>query len=76
MDRIDFVSDRIGDWVPTLSGVRFFPFDPRPEDFDLGDIGHGLSNLCRYNGQCSEFYSVAQRSKRPTNRFWPPNIGT
>lgn len=30
--------------------------------FDIHDIAHGLSNVCRYAGQVPTFYSVAQHS--------------
>ncbi len=53
---------RRGDWMTTRSGKRFWPADPRPEDIDLTDIAHALSNLCHWNGHCSEFFSVAQHS--------------
>lgn len=52
--------DRIGDWMITFSGRRFWPLDPRAEDVDFRDIGHALANLCRYNGHVRRFYSVAE----------------
>lgn len=53
---------RIGDWMQTASGIAYHHLDPRPEDINIGDIAHGLSNICRYNGQCLRFYSVAEHS--------------
>lgn len=53
---------RVGPWIQTFSGRKFFVFDPRPEDVDIEDIAHGLSNTCRFSGQVSKFYSVAQHS--------------
>jgi len=46
----------------TFSGKRFYPLDPNIDDISILDIAHGLSNVCRYGGQCKEFYSVAQHS--------------
>jgi len=51
---------RKGDWMQTYTGKAFYPFDPRPEDFDIEDIAHALSMLCRYGGHCLYFYSVAE----------------
>lgn len=47
-------------WVETFSGRKVYPLDPREEDIELEDIAHGLSHLCRFTGQTSEFWSVAQ----------------
>ena len=35
---------------------------PEAQDVDIHDIANGLSLLCRFTGQLSEFYSVAQHS--------------
>lgn len=53
---------RKGEWMHTFTGVKFYPADPRPEDFNIIDIAHALSNTCRYNGHCRGFYSVAEHS--------------
>ncbi len=44
------------------SGILFDVFNPKIEDFNIIDIAHGLSNLCRYGGHCPDFYSVSQHS--------------
>lgn len=53
---------RYGNWIETYSGIKFWPLDPRPEEVSLVDIAHALSMLCRANGHCKYFYSVAQHS--------------
>lgn len=46
-------------YIETFSGQHFYLHDPI---FHVEDIAHGLALCCRYNGQCSDFYSVAEHS--------------
>ena len=55
------MTDR-GVWTQTRSGRAFYPQNPLPEDIDLQDIAHALSNLCRFSGHTRRFYSVAEHS--------------
>jgi len=55
-------AERRGDWMQTFTGRRFWPLDPAPGDIFIEDIAHALSRLCRYNGHCLRFYSVAEHS--------------
>lgn len=48
----------------TSTGRKINLFDVNPEDINLEDIAHCLSNLCRYGGQTKQFYSVAEHSCR------------
>jgi hypothetical protein len=54
--------ERVGDWMQTATGKKFWPLDPRPEDVDVTDIAYALSKICRYGGHCLDFYSVAEHS--------------
>lgn len=54
------VEQRNGEFIATYTGKKFYPLDPRVEDVDVNDIIHSLSNLCRFNGHCQGFYTVAQ----------------
>jgi len=49
-------------WIQTYGGRQFFPLAPRMDDIDVRDIAHSLALLCRFNGHCRTFYSVAQHS--------------
>jgi hypothetical protein len=60
---------RKGDWIETFTGKQFWALDPRPDDICIEDIAHALSNICRFNGHCKHFYSVAQHSINVANRL-------
>jgi hypothetical protein len=53
---------RRGDWMQTFTGRQFWPIDPRASEVHIEDIAHALSMMCRYNGHCKVFYSVAEHS--------------
>lgn len=51
----------IDNTIATSGGVYFDFFDPQESQVNIEDIALGLSNTCRFAGQC-EFYSVAEHS--------------
>jgi hypothetical protein len=51
---------RRGDWMQTYSGRTFWPLDPKASEVYPVDIAHALSQLCRFGGHTSRFYSVAE----------------
>lgn len=56
------MTQRNGDWMQTITGRKFWPIDPRPDEIHIEDIAHALSMMCRFNGHCDRFYSVAEHS--------------
>lgn len=48
--------------ILTAKGRLVDPLHLKPEDMDIGEIAHALSNICRYGGQAPWHYSVAQHS--------------
>jgi hypothetical protein len=48
--------------ILTWTGASVDPLDLHPDDIDIDDIAHALSMLCRFNGHCAKFYSVAEHS--------------
>jgi uncharacterized protein len=58
----------LDDWVCTLSGRKFRPLDPQPEDIVARDIAHGLAGRFRFGGQSAIRYTVAQHSVEVAGR--------
>lgn len=52
----------VGPTIMLQSGAWFDFAAPHASPFTIEDIAHGLANICRYSGQCSRFYSVAEHS--------------
>ncbi|MEP2103059.1 MAG: YfbR-like 5'-deoxynucleotidase [Parasphingorhabdus sp.] len=46
--------------IMLASGALFDFLEPEASDFTLNDIAHGLGRVCRFAGQSSSFYSVAE----------------
>lgn len=52
----------VGPSIALHSGGHFNFENPEGSDFNIDDIAHALSNLCRFTGHCQRFYSVAEHS--------------
>jgi hypothetical protein len=55
--------------ILTYTGKFINPLKATVDDIEFADIAHALSNLCRYNGHVSSFYSVAQHSVIVSEQF-------
>lgn len=53
-----------GCWIETYTGKFVNPLKLEPDDIEIRDIAHALSLMCRFNGHCDRFYSVAEHSIR------------
>jgi 5'-deoxynucleotidase YfbR-like HD superfamily hydrolase len=52
--------------IRTFTGKYVDPFNLQPEDIDIMDIAHALSNQCRFAGHTKRFFSVAQHCVQVT----------
>lgn len=53
--------------IETFTGDAFDIFHPTVQAVHLIDIAHALGMICRYNGHCTERYSVAEHSVHVAN---------
>lgn len=78
-DSLDYVMGtakemRKGNWIQTYpTRTAFWPLDPRADEVHIEDIAHHLSNMCRYTGGTSRFYSVAEHSVY-VSQLVPPHL--
>jgi hypothetical protein len=49
-------------WLQTYSNLELDYADDEWICLPIEDIAHALSNLCRFNGHCKKYYSVAEHS--------------
>ena len=54
--------ERNNAYIMTYSGVKFYPFNPNPQDVPHEDIARALSKLNRFGGHTPKFYSVAEHA--------------
>jgi len=48
--------------IETFSGLYFDYDDPKPEQVSIVDIAHALSNIPRFGGHVTRWYSVAEHA--------------
>jgi hypothetical protein len=62
------VKTKLEPFLATFTGGKFYPFGPDPQRINVLDIAHSLSNICRYNGHTTRFWSVAAHSLEVARR--------
>ena len=62
MNQVIAVKMARGPTIRLGSGAEFDLLDPWNSEFTLEDVANALGKICRYSGQCSGFYSVAEHS--------------
>lgn len=60
-------------FIETVSGRKFHFLAPHPNEIDITDIAHALSNICRFTGHTKRYYSVAQHSVHVASLL-PPDL--
>lgn len=71
------MKQKTGFFLQTKTGQQFFPKEGVISAIELEDIAHALSHICRYNGHCRKFYSVAEHSvlvSRIIRQMWPDDV--
>ncbi len=66
---------RTGGWFLTYTGNQFWITDPHPDDVNIVDISHALSNVGRFGGHTRDFYSVAQHCVHVVERSHEFGLG-
>jgi len=61
-DEFEIREESIGPTILLVSGAYFSFEHPERTPLPVEDIAHALSNICRFTGHCSNFYSVAQHA--------------
>jgi len=56
-------------FLSTLSGQRFHPLAPDPDEIHEGDLASGLASRARWSGQTSRPWSVAQHAMEVSHRL-------
>lgn len=59
---MDISTPRIGRYMLTFTGRKFYPNDIRPGDICIEDIAHGLAGELRFGGQSPRRITVAEHS--------------
>ena len=59
--------DERGPYITTYTGKKFHACAPWQREICLKDIAHSLSQNCRFNGHCDDFYSVAEHCIHVSN---------
>ena len=60
-------------YITTSTGIKFDLENPTSNMINIVDIAHALANLCHWNGQCREFFSIAQHCVM-VSRLCPENM--